>query len=273
MILKEDGIHMSDKVWILGPCSMENEHLYLKCAEELTKFMDGRDWYYKASFDKANRTAVDGGRGPGIDESLRLMEKVREEFPGIRLTTDIHECHQAKLIADQGVELCQIPAFLCRQTDLLIESGKCFDKVNIKKGQWINPDSTKHFVGKVKAENPDCEVWITERGTFFGYNQLIVDFGAAEEMSKHYDRVILDCTHSTQRKKGDFTGGDRELAAKYMIASLAYEYSGIFAECHPEPRKAVSDGDCQLYLDKVENLIKTYDEVEKVLATQKWLSS
>lgn len=244
---------------------MENEELYLSTAEKLYEIMDGRDWYYKASFDKANRTAYEGGRGPGMEQGLELMLEVKKRFPGIKLTTDVHECHQVVIVAEH-IDLLQIPAFLCRQTDLLVESGRLCDKVNIKKGQWINPDSTKHFIGKVKHGSPDTEVWITERGTFFGYNQLIVDFGAVEDMAKHYDRVILDCTHSTQRKKGDFTGGDRGLAEKYLIASLAYDYSGIFAECHPNPPSAVSDGDCQLYLDRIPLLLERYDRVAKALS-------
>lgn len=272
MTSKEDGTNMSDKVWILGPCSMECEENYLLCADKLSELMEGRNWYYKASFDKANRTALVGKRGPGLNKGLNLLDKVKNKHSNLKLTTDVHETWQVEPLKDL-VDLCQIPAFLCRQTDLLAASGEHFNEVNIKKGQWINPDSTKHFIGKVRAHNPDCEVWITERGTFFGYGQLIVDFGAAEEMAKHYDRVILDCTHSTQRKKGDFTGGDRRLAEKYMIASLAYEYSGIFAECHPNPPEALSDGDCQLYLDRVEYLLKTYDRVEAALAEQKWQDS
>jgi 2-dehydro-3-deoxyphosphooctonate aldolase (KDO 8-P synthase) len=187
------------------------------------------------------------------------MKKV---CPGIKLTTDVHECWQVEKIAPY-VDLVQIPAFLCRQTDLLIECGKHFSKVNIKKGQWINPDSTKQFVGKVKNLNPDCEVWITERGTFFGYNQLVVDFNAVETMLPYYDRVILDCTHSTQRKKGDFTGGNRELAEKYLLTASMFGYTGVFAECHPEPPTALSDGDCQLYLDRIPQLLEKFERIQQ----------
>jgi len=253
-----------DNVWILGPCSIENEELYLSTGEYLYKHMQGKDWYYKASYDKANRTALVGKRGPGLDESLKLFAEIKKRCPGIKLTTDVHECWQVEKIAPY-VDVVQIPAFLCRQTDLLAECGKHFDVVNIKKGQWINPDSTKHFVGKVKSQNPDCKVWMTERGTFFGYNQLIVDLGAVEAMLPYYDRVILDCTHSTQRKKGDFTGGDRELAKKYLLASSIFGYNGVFAECHPRPPEAYSDGDCQLYLTDVPGVLEQFEKIKKAM--------
>lgn len=251
-------------IWIVGPCSIESEKLYLETADFLYKEMSGRNWVYKASFDKANRTAMTGKRGPGMNAGLNLFKKVKDKYPDIKLTTDVHETWQIEGLVGL-VDVIQIPAFLCRQTDLLVECGKHFNVVNIKKGQWINPDSTKHFVGKVRKENPDAEVWITERGTSFGYGQLIVDFGAVSEMKKHYDRVILDCTHSTQRKKGDFTGGDRELAERYVISAPLFDYDGVFAECHPNPPCAISDGDCQIFLNRIPHLLECHDETSKVI--------
>mgnify|MGYP006090030647 CR=1 FL=1 len=255
---------MTDKIWILGPCCMEDWDLYSSTAEKLMDIMGDRNWYYKASFDKANRTAYSGGRGPGFKEGLNLVEKLKNKHPNIKLTTDVHETNQVEPVSAL-IDVVQIPAFLCRQTDLLYTSAAFFDIVNIKKGQWINPDSAKHMVGKVKHTNPNVEVWLTERGTQFGYSQLIVDFGAVDEIKPHFDRIILDCTHSTQRKKGDFTGGDRELAERYFLASSIFGYNGIFAEVHPYPPSSVSDADCQIYLDKVQKLITVHDEIEKLL--------
>lgn len=251
---------MSNKTFILGPCSMESKENYFAVADILYNTMNGKNWYYKASFDKANRTALHGKRGPGLESGIALMKDLKSKYPNIRLTTDIHECWQAEKLADI-VDLIQIPAFLCRQTDLLAAAGEHFNKINIKKGQWINPASTKHFVNKARSYNKSAEVWICERGTFFGYTQLIVDFGAVEEMSKHYDKVILDCTHSTQRAKGEFTGGDRQLAEKYLFASIPFGYDGVFAECHPDPICAISDGDCQIISKRVPNLIKKYEKL------------
>ena len=248
-------------VWIIGPCSMESKDFYFRTALEMSKILQGRDWYYKASFDKANRTALHGKRGPGLDQALDWFKEIKDRIPNIKLTTDIHETWQAEKLKGL-VECIQIPAFLCRQTDLLAESGRHFKIVNIKKGQWINPDSTKHFISKVRQHNPAAEVWITERGTFFGYNQLSVDLGAVEAMKRHYDRVIMDCTHSTQRQKGDFTGGHRGLAERYMAAAPVFGYNGIFAEVHPNPPCALSDADCQIYLNRLPTLLKIHDDIK-----------
>lgn len=255
---------MSDMIWIVGPCSMETEKLYLETAEKLNELMQGRDWYYKSSFDKANRTALQGRRGPGFDEGLRLLKEVKQRFPDIRITTDVHETNQVEQLKDL-IDVIQIPAFLCRQTDLLIECGKHFDIVHIKKGQWVSPEATKHFAGKIRSENPNAQVWITDRGLYHGYEKLLVDFGAVEEMKDYGDKVILDCTHSTQRKKGDFTGGDRELAAKYMLAAPIFGYTGIFAEVHPDPPVAFSDADCQIYLRDWARLLNRFDKISEVV--------
>jgi 2-dehydro-3-deoxyphosphooctonate aldolase (KDO 8-P synthase) len=239
---------------------MEDEKMYIETASALSEIMKGRDWYYKASFDKANRTAIHGRRGPGMSKGIEMLKKVKRELPDVRFTTDIHETNQVAQLRGL-VDVIQVPAFLCRQTDLLVECGKHFKIVHVKKGQWISPEATKHFAGKIRSHNPDAEVWITERGSQFGYEQLIVDFGAAEEMRDYCDRLILDCTHSTQRKKGDFTGGSRDLAAKYMLAAPIFEYNGIFAEVHPEPPVAYSDADCQIYLRDWSRLLHKFDRI------------
>jgi len=222
--------------------------------------MRGRDWYYKASYDKANRTASVGKRGPGLDRGIEFMKNIKLAIPDIKLTTDIHETWQAEMVAEY-VDIIQIPAFLCRQTDLLLAAGDTGKIVNIKKGQWVSPDSVKHWPSKVGHDR----VWITERGTSFGYSQLLVDFGAVDLMREGFQKVVLDCTHATQRKKGEFTGGDRELAAKYMLAAPIFGYDGIFAETHPNPAAAVSDADCQIELNKLDELLRLYDGIRTTL--------
>ena len=244
------------KTWILGPCSIETEELYFSIGKELIPLMNDKDWYYKASFDKANRSSIDGKRGPGLNESIRIFESFKKTYPLIKLTTDVHEVNQVEKLA--GIIDCvQIPAFLCRQTDLLTECAKYFSVVNIKKGQWMSPQNMVKGVDKIKNINPNCEAWITERGTQFGYTQLIVDFGAVEVLKEYYDKVILDCTHSTQRlKPNGRTGGSYKLAEKYFKAADIFEYDGVFAETHPNPIEAYSDGDSQIQLTKMKKLLK-----------------
>ena len=254
----------ADKLWIVGPCSVENKDYFLKSADFLVKTFKGRNFFLKGSFDKANRTAVHGGRGPGLQESLDIFKEVKDRHPDVKILTDVHETHQVEQLVG-AVDAIQIPAFLCRQTDLLRECGKHFSFVNIKKGQWIDPAQTAFFAGKIKDANPDAEVWITERGTFFGYGNLVVDFRAASEMREFCDELVLDCTHSTQCKRGDFTSGDRGLAEKYLMTSLHYDYSGIFIETHFEPLTATSDGDCMVYTDRLPRLLEEHDRIEEII--------
>jgi len=250
----------NDMMWILGPCSVESEALYIETGKELAKIMNGKNWYYKASFDKANRSSVLGNRGPGLEESIKLFSKIKKIVPGIKLTTDFHEPYQAKKLAPY-IDCIQIPAFLCRQTDLLVEAGKYFDVVNIKKGQWLHPENIIHSVSKIKDLNKKAKVWLTERGTSFGYNQLIIDFASVPLFHKHFDRVILDCTHSTQYVKDGFNLGNRDLAERYLLSAPIFGYNGVFAETHPNPGKAISDGTCQLYLSRIRNLVTTFDRL------------
>ena len=256
---------MNKKVWILGPCSMENEELYTETFKKLSSFMGDRDWYYKASFDKANRTSLDGGRGPGMDEGIRVFEKLKKDNPNAKLLTDVHETWQVEKLAEV-IDCIQIPAFLCRQTDLIVECAKHFDKINVKKGQWLGPNNLIKSIDKIKNTNPNCEAWICDRGTNFGYNDLFVNFGIVDELKKHYDKVIIDATHSIQRSRAIYgTQGDRALAEKYLISSDIFGYDGVFAEVHPNPPCATSDGDCQIYLDRIESLILKSETVKKVI--------
>lgn len=246
----------NNKTWILGPCSIESAELYLDTLEHINSVMSPQDdWYMKASFDKANRTSLHGGRGPGMDYSIEVWQEAKKRFPNVKLLTDVHETHQVEKLAEV-IDAIQIPAFLCRQTDLIVECAKHFSAINIKKGQWLGPNNLIKSVDKVKETNPDCEAWICDRGTNFGYYDLFVNFGIVDELKQHYDKVLLDCTHSIQRSRAVYgTQGDRKLAERYFLAADIFNYDGIFAEVHPNPPEATSDGDCQIYLSELENLV------------------
>jgi len=239
---------MKKYTYILGPCSIENEDNFLEVAKTLDGYMGGKDWYLKGSFDKANRTSIHSDRGPGLDEGIRIMQSIKEAYPNIKIVTDIHEPSQALPLSDV-VDVIQIPAFLCRQTDLLVECAKNFNIINIKKGQWLSADAMKHAVAKIKEVDPNCEVWVTERGSNFGYDRLIVDFRGVDVMKEFADKVILDCTHSTQMTGEGITGGSRKLAKQYAQAAKIFEYDGVFIETHPDPNNAISDSESQVELD------------------------
>jgi len=252
------------KVWILGPCSMENREFYLSTGRKIQSFMGDRDWYYKASFDKANRTSLYGGRGPGLDEAIKTFREIKKEFPKMKLVTDVHEVHQVEPLAEV-IDCIQIPAFLCRQTDLIVECARHFDRINVKKGQWLGPDNVLKSLDKIKDTNENCEAWLCERGSNFGYDKLIVDFTIVDQIKERYDKYIFDCTHSTQRSREIYVyQGDRTLAKRYVMASGLFNYDGVFAETHPTPEEAVSDADCQIYLDRMERLVKTTEKFDQL---------
>ena len=235
------------KKYILGPCSLENQELCKEVLDKLYPIMKRKDWYFKGSFDKANRTSIHSDRGPGLQEGQEIFAWIKNTYPKVKTLTDIHEPWQAKEL-HHLIDMIQIPAFLCRQTDLIIKCAEWFNEINIKKGQWLAPESMEHVVNKIREVNPKANVYITERGTTFGYSGLLPDFRAVDILKSFSDGVILDCTHSTQRPKGDTTGGDRELAKKYAIAAKIFEYDGVFIETHPNPNKAISDADSQVEL-------------------------
>ena len=239
---------MEKYTYILGPCSIENEDNFLEVAKTLDGYMSSKNWYLKGSFDKANRTSIHSDRGPGLDEGIRIMQSIKEAYPNIRIVTDIHEPSQALPLSDV-VDVIQIPAFLCRQTDLLVACAKNFNIINIKKGQWLSADAMKHAVAKIKEVDSNCEVWVTERGSNFGYDRLIVDFRGVDVMKEFADKVILDCTHSTQMAGEGITGGSRKLAKQYAQAAKIFEYDGVFIETHPDPENAISDSESQVELD------------------------
>lgn len=215
----------------------------------------GTDIIFKASFDKANRTSLHSFRGPGIDRGLQMLSDVKEKY-GLRLLTDIHEAWQAEA-AGEVVDVLQIPAFLCRQTDLLQAAAKTGRTVNIKKAQFLSGSDMRYPVEKAREAGAK-EVWLTERGNMMGYNNLVVDFRNIPDMLEIVDNVIMDCTHSVQRPGGadGKTGGDRRFVPQMALAAKAFGATGWFFEVHPTPDLGLSDAANMLELDKLDALIE-----------------
>ena len=242
--------------FIAGPCVIESQELLYTVAEKLVEINQKLevDIIFKASFDKANRTSISSFRGPGLERGLEMLANVKSKY-GLKLLTDIHESYQAEAVG-QVVDVLQIPAFLCRQTDLLVAAAKTGKIVNIKKAQFLSGSDMKYPVEKAK-EAGAAEVWLTERGNTFGYNNLVVDFRNIPDMKEIVPTVIMDCTHSVQRPgaMGGKTGGDRRFVPSMALAAKAFGATGYFFEVHPNPDKGLSDGPNMLELDKLESLI------------------
>jgi 2-dehydro-3-deoxyphosphooctonate aldolase (KDO 8-P synthase) len=242
---------------IAGPCVIESEALLQEVAQELVRIKNlyGVEVYFKASFDKANRTSVESFRGPGIEKGIAMLEAIREEF-GLPVTTDFHTPEQ---IAAYGhrVDILQIPAFLCRQTDLLVEAGKTGKIVNIKKAQFLNAEKMKFAVDKVKSTGND-QVWLTERGTLFGPSELVVDFRNIQKLGALTDHVVMDCTHSAQETQSNdgTTGGNRAYVPYFAKTAKLWGANVFFIETHPNPDQGLSDGPNMLKLADLENLVK-----------------
>lgn len=243
-------------IFIAGPCVIESAECLDVVAQELVRLNHkyGIDIIFKSSFDKANRTSINSFRGPGIDKGLTMLNDIREKY-GLRLLTDIHESCQAAP-AGEVVDVLQIPAFLCRQTDLLVAAAKTGKIVNIKKAQFLSGVDMQYPVQKVKESGND-NVWLTERGNMYGYNNLAVDFRNIADMKEFTDQVIMDCTHSVQRPGGNggSTGGNREFVPAMALAAKAFGATGYFFEVHPDPEHAKSDGPNMLYLKDLESVI------------------
>ncbi len=242
---------------IAGPCVLESESMALHIAERLRHMTDAADipFTFKASFDKANRTALSSFRGPGLEEGLRILEKVADSC-GVAVCTDIHEPWQACAVA-QVADVIQIPAFLCRQTDLLVAAAKTGKWVNIKKGQFLAPWDMKNCVDKVRQSGND-KVMLCERGTSFGYNTLVVDMTGLRVMKQFGVPVLFDATHSVQKPGGNGTasGGDREFAPYLAKAALSVGADGLFMEVHPDPDRALSDGANMIDLAQLPSLLE-----------------
>ena len=248
---------MKKKIFIAGPCVIESAELLDEVAAKLVEINGklGIDIIFKASFDKANRTSIGSFRGPGIDRGLQMLNDVKEKY-GLRLLTDIHESWQAEP-AGQVVDVLQIPAFLCRQTDLLLAAAKTGRVVNIKKAQFLSGLDMRYPVEKARDAGAP-EVWLTERGNMMGYNNLVVDFRNIPDMLDICETVIMDCTHSVQRPGGadGKTGGDRRFVPQMALAAKAFGATGWFFEVHPTPDLGLSDAANMLELDRLEGLIK-----------------
>ncbi|EHQ24224.1 3-deoxy-8-phosphooctulonate synthase [Mucilaginibacter paludis] len=247
----------SDTFFILGPCVMENQDLLFTVAERVAAL--GQKYkvpvVFKSSFDKANRTSIHSYRGPGIEKGMEMLNHVKERF-GLSLTTDIHEPYQAA-IAAEVVDILQIPAFLCRQTDLLVAAAKTGKIVNVKKAQFLSGQDMFYPAQKV-IEAGNNQIILTERGNMYGYNNLAVDFRNVYDMKQFGHPVCMDCTHSVQRPggAGGKTGGDRNFVPMMALAAKAFGADGYFIETHPDPDNALSDGPNMVKLHQLEAVIE-----------------
>lgn len=257
---------MSKFKLIAGPCVIETEENVMLIAEEIKRIVEklDLDYYFKASFDKANRTSIASYRGPGIDEGLRILQKVKDTY-NLKICTDIHEPWQAKEAAAVA-DIIQIPAFLCRQTDLLVAAAKTGKLINVKKAQFLAAWDMENVIRKIE-ESGNKKIMLCERGTTFGYNTLVVDMTGIFEMKKFGYPVVFDATHSVQKPggKGTATGGNRDYVEPLAKAAIAAGADALFFEVHPDPDNALSDGPNMVRLNEFEGLlervIKVYDAV------------
>ena len=245
-------------IFIAGPCVIESAEVLDAVAERIVDINNrlGTEIIFKASFDKANRTSLSSYRGVGMERGLQMLADVKAKH-GVQLLTDIHEAWQAAPVAEV-VDVLQIPAFLFRQTDLLVAAAKTGKTVNIKKAQFLSGEDMKYPYEKA-VESGAARVWLTERGNSFGYNNLVVDFRNIPDMLRIAPRVIMDCTHSVQRPgaAGGKTGGNREFVPAMALAAKAFGATGYFFEVHPNPDEALSDGPNMLALENLETVIKS----------------
>lgn len=268
--ITDDIIVGNDQIFLIaGPCVIESESLVMEVASKMKEITErlGIKYIFKASFDKANRSSITSFRGPGLVKGLNILSKVKEKY-GIPLATDIHESYQCKEAA-KVIDLLQIPAFLCRQTDLLVAAGETGKAINIKKGQFLAPWDMKNVVKKFQ-EIGNENIMLCERGASFGYNNLVVDMRGLLEMRQFGYPVVFDATHSVQIPggQGETSGGNSKYVYPLARGAVSLGVDGIFAEVHPDPTKALSDGPNMLRLDEIEevltNLLK-YDKLTKSL--------
>lgn len=241
---------------IAGPCVIESMDVLETVAEELVRLNEKYrvNIIFKSSFDKANRTSISSYRGPGLEKGLKMLSDIKEKYR-LKILTDIHESWQAQA-AGEVADVLQIPAFLCRQTDLLVAAARTGRIVNIKKAQFLSGEDMKYPAQKVRESGND-RVWLTERGNIYGYNNLAVDFRNIADMKHYSDTVIMDCTHSVQRPgaAGGKTGGNREFVPAMALAAKAFGANGFFFEVHPDPDNALSDGPNMLNLNDLDAVV------------------
>lgn len=248
---------MKKLMLIAGPCVIETEENAMYIAKEVKEIAEklGLDYYFKASFDKANRTSLSSYRGPGIEEGIRILKKIKDEY-NLKIATDIHEPWQAEKVAEVA-DIIQIPAFLCRQTDLLTAAAKTGKIINIKKAQFLAPWDMKNVVNKIENSG-NQNILLCERGTSFGYNTLVVDMTGIIEMKKLGYPIVMDATHSVQKPggNGSSTGGNREYVEPLAKAAVAVGADALFFEVHPDPDHALSDGPNMIKLEEFEGLLE-----------------
>lgn len=253
--------------FLAGPCAIESRELALTVARELADIAERLDvtLIFKSSFDKANRTSVTSFRGPGMSRGLEILAEVKETT-GLPVVTDIHTPEQAAVVAEVA-DVIQVPAFLCRQTDLLVAAGETGRIINVKKGQFLAPWDMENVVGKLRSTGNE-HIWLTERGAMHGYNNLVVDFRSVPEMHAFNVPVVFDATHSVQKPggQGASSGGNREYVPVLARAAVAAGVDGVFMEVHPDPDSALCDGPNSLHLDDVEALMRKLLAIREVVA-------
>jgi len=252
---------------IVGPCVIEDEKHSLFMAEKINKICENLkvNYIYKSSFDKANRSSINSTRGIGLKDAIKIFEKIKKNF-NCPIITDVHNEYQCEYIANEdSIDVIQIPAFLCRQTDLLIAAGKSNKVINVKKGQFLSPHDIKNIYEKIESTQNN-KILITERGTTFGYNNLVSDFKGIEIMKQYKYPVIFDATHSVQEPGGlgNRSGGKREFISSLSKAAIAVGVAGLFIETHEDPDKAPSDGPNMLDINNLEFLIKKLILIDKI---------
>lgn len=271
---------MRKMILIAGPCVIESKDLVFKVAQKLKNFNENPniEFYFKSSFDKANRTSIDSFRGPGLEEGLKILQSIKNEL-GMKILTDIHESNQASVVSEVA-DVLQIPAFLCRQTDLLVAAAKTKAKINIKKGQFLNPSDIKYSIRKIlQTRNTQEEgyeiadkkgVFVAERGASFGYGNLVVDMRSLVIM-REFAPVIFDATHSVQMPgaAGGSSGGKSEFVEPLARAAAAVGVDGFFFETHINPCEALCDGANMLKLERLKNCVQTLLEIQNTIKDNK----
>ena len=251
---------------ISGPCQLESEEHAIKISTELKKITSelGINFIYKTSFDKANRTSLKGKRGLGLDKSLSVFDRIKKDV-GVPVLTDVHTAEQCSIVANH-VDVLQIPAFLCRQTDLLIAAAKTNKIINVKKGQFLAPWDMVNVTKKI-SDSGNKNILVTERGASFGYNTLVSDMRSLPIMAKNGYPVIFDATHSVQQPggQGESSGGQREFVEYLARAAVAVGVAGVFIETHEDPDNAPSDGPNMVPLNKLENLLKQLHDIDNLI--------
>lgn len=257
---------MDKMILLAGPCAMESKDICFQVADTMAEIVQKYpvDYYFKTSFDKANRTSIDSFRGLGMEEGLQILSEVKKDY-GFRIVTDIHEAWQAEPVAEVA-DIIQIPAFLCRQTDLLVAAAKTGKIVNVKKAQFLAPWDMKNVVNKLEASGTK-KIMLCERGSSFGYNYFVVDMTSIPTMKEFGYPVIFDATHSVQRPGGlgSASGGNKEMVPYLAKAALAAGADGLFMEIHPDPEKALSDGSNMIALKNVDtffnDVLRVYNAI------------